>query len=272
MISQQQWKPTVYSKTSDTRVMIAQEVLSAANYTFHGNESVLDIGCGTGSITAAIAKIVSKGSALGIDSSKNMVNDANLKYQDSNLQFITKDATNIPTISKKFDLVTSFACLHWVPDQIAVLKGIEHALNSNGQAILMLYPKCEILWEALDSIINIAPWTQHFDSFNDPYCFFNCNDYKEFIKQTSLRLISIKYLEINIPNSTKEKYKNLITSWLPHLQVIPEKLHDQFMNELLDQISQLFPKYNIKNFLNWPYPRIDIHLCKGSNIHSPVNC
>ena len=66
-----QWDAREYRASSSNQKRWALELL--AQLELKGAERVLDIGCGDGEITAAIAARVPRGSALGIDSSPDMV-------------------------------------------------------------------------------------------------------------------------------------------------------------------------------------------------------
>lgn len=76
-------------------------------------------------MTAELAALVPKGCVLGIDLSESMVAFANRRFPPvhyPNLQFRWGNATRL-AYRCEFDLVVSFASLHWVRDHIAVLKG-----------------------------------------------------------------------------------------------------------------------------------------------------
>ncbi|KAL7024898.1 hypothetical protein ACKWTF_013240 [Chironomus riparius] len=90
---------------------------------FDGKEiAVLDIGSGCGKILKEI--IVDKSGlkfskVVGVDVSEEMVKFSNEKYGSDLISFQVMDAgSEIPENFKnqKFDLVTSFLCLHWIKD------------------------------------------------------------------------------------------------------------------------------------------------------------
>src|SRR3954464_14771629 len=72
-------------------------------------EKILDLGCGTGELTAKIAE--SGAQVTGIDSSASMI--ASAKQHFPNVKFAVADATSF-TLTEKFDAVFSNATLHWV--------------------------------------------------------------------------------------------------------------------------------------------------------------
>src|SRR5437868_7806773 len=70
--------------------------------------SVLDIGCGTGAITAGIATAVSPtGNVVGVDRDQSLLEIAKQDHQSiRNLRFETADALSLP-FERAFDIVTA---------------------------------------------------------------------------------------------------------------------------------------------------------------------
>lgn len=59
------------------------------------NFSVLDVGCGPGSITRDFAEIVHDGQVVGIDVSSGVIEQARVNHQAANLSFEVGDATDL---------------------------------------------------------------------------------------------------------------------------------------------------------------------------------
>ena len=128
------WNPEDYERNSSAQQKWADEVL--AKLALRGDELVLDIGCGNGKITAELAARVPRGSFVGLDLSDDMIGYAGTKYKNRpNLAFQQGDAERM-SFQREFDLVVSFACLHWVKDHAPVLAGIRRSLRPGGRVIL----------------------------------------------------------------------------------------------------------------------------------------
>jgi ubiquinone/menaquinone biosynthesis C-methylase UbiE len=89
----------------------------------------LDVACGTGQSTTAVAEICDE--VIGIDISEDMMIHAprhpKIKYQ-------TGKAENLPFDDNSFDLVSAGLALHWF-DQPVFLKEAHRVLNSDGWLI-----------------------------------------------------------------------------------------------------------------------------------------
>ena len=75
-----------------------------------GTESVLDLGCGDGTLTAQLADLVPQGEVVGIDASQGMIDAARPKERGS-LRFFLLDINNL-NLTARFDIVFSNATLH----------------------------------------------------------------------------------------------------------------------------------------------------------------
>ncbi|MDB5309038.1 MAG: Methyltransferase type 11 [Gemmataceae bacterium] len=93
-------------------------------------DNVLDLGCGTGHLTARIAAAAS--TVLGIDSSPEMIAAARTAHPG--LRFEVADARAL-AFTGEFDAVFSNAVLHWIGDADAVVRGVARALKRGGRFV-----------------------------------------------------------------------------------------------------------------------------------------
>src|SRR5437868_9493066 len=80
-------------------------------------ERILDLGCGTGHLTAKIAAVAAE--VVGFDSSSEMVCQARLAYPA--IRFEVADAREF-SLGSGFDAVFSNAVLHWVKQHEKAIK------------------------------------------------------------------------------------------------------------------------------------------------------
>ena len=97
------------------------------------DERILDLGCGTGHLSARIA--ASGADVVGVDSSAEMITQARESYPDC--EFVHADARSF-AFEEPFDAVFSNAALHWIPEQDAVLESISTALVPDGRFVAEL--------------------------------------------------------------------------------------------------------------------------------------
>jgi SAM-dependent methyltransferase len=93
-------------------------------------ERILDVGCGTGQLTAEISKQGAQ--VVGLDSAVTMIGQARQNYPG--LAFVLGDATNFH-FEEPFDAVFSNAALHWVKQAGAAAESIARALKPGGRFV-----------------------------------------------------------------------------------------------------------------------------------------
>lgn len=96
---------------------------------------VLDVGCGTGRLTAQLAD--AGASVVGVDRAAGML--AAARTSSSSCAFVRGDATRLP-VKQVFDAAFSNAALHWIQsaDQAPLLKSVHDALVPGGRFVAEL--------------------------------------------------------------------------------------------------------------------------------------
>ncbi len=94
-------------------------------------ERILDIGCGTGQLTAEIAR--SGATVTGVDSSTGMIAQARRNYPE--LRFELADVCSL-SYDGEFDAVFSNAALHWVKRADDAAGAMSRALKAGGRLVV----------------------------------------------------------------------------------------------------------------------------------------
>jgi len=129
-----EWNPDDYDGSHDFVFEYGADVLDLLDPA--PGERVLDLGCGTGHLTADIASAVEPdGHVVGVDRSAEMVEQAREAYPDGH--FVRADAREF-VASEPFDAVFSNAALHWIPEQDAVTERVADLLRPGGRYVAEL--------------------------------------------------------------------------------------------------------------------------------------
>ena len=136
-----EWNAPGYEKISALQQAMAAEVLATLALT--DAKRVVDLGCGNGKITAAIASRLPDATVLGVDASREMIAYASEHFGAGafpNLNFAVADICKL-AFEAAFDTVLSFNALHWIPAQGAALATIDRMMSEGGSAHLRLVPR-----------------------------------------------------------------------------------------------------------------------------------
>ncbi|HLH00463.1 MAG TPA: methyltransferase domain-containing protein [Bryobacteraceae bacterium] len=153
------WDPQRYQKKHSFVWQYGESLLELLQP--RAGERILDIGCGTGQLTAEIAR--SGATVIGLDNSPEMLAEARKNFPE--VTFEPADAVSFQ-FAEPFDAIFSNAALHWVKDHAAVAACAARALRQGGRFVCEFGGKGCIasVIEALGAVLGPragqqCPWT-----------------------------------------------------------------------------------------------------------------
>lgn len=112
---------------------VEQPAIKFAISTLQG-KLVLDIGCGTGNFARyCIENGATK--VVGVDISKNMIEEANRKNKHEKIDYICMSIEDLEFQHQKFDIIISSLAVHYIEDYSMLIEKISRLLNKNGEFI-----------------------------------------------------------------------------------------------------------------------------------------
>ncbi len=150
-------------------------------------ERILDLGCGTGHLTAQIATRGAE--VVGLDGSVSMVAQARQNYPK--LRFVLNDARSFQ-FDQPFDGVFSNAALHWIPDPESVIASVAGALKPGGRFVLEMGAKGNIasIVAALTSVLEEAGYPAR-----NPWYFPSAGEYALLLERHGFEVQSLWTME-----------------------------------------------------------------------------
>lgn len=150
--------------------------------TLQGTERILDLGCGDGTLTVQLSKLVPNGEVVGIDASRGMIEAAEPK-QRGNLRFLLMDINDLQ-IAQKFDVVFSNATLHWVRDHRRLLSNVQHVLYSRGIVRFNFAGdgNCSHFFKVIRESMILPRFARYFENFTWPWYMPTVDDYTTLVK------------------------------------------------------------------------------------------
>lgn len=238
------WDPADYEKSSSAQYDWAMKLITRLKVA--EDERILDIGCGDGRITAQLAALVPKGEVVGIDLSQEMVDFATRRFPRKdypNLSLSLGDASGLG-FQEEFDLVVSFACLHWVKDHLPVLEGIRRSLRREGRILLQFGGRgnASAILDITEELTKSKKWSGHFRGFQFPYHFYGPEEYRVWLAQAGLRSIRAELVQKDMVHQGKAGLEGIIrVTWLPFLERLPEGCRQEFVEEVARRYLERFP-------------------------------
>jgi ubiquinone/menaquinone biosynthesis C-methylase UbiE len=121
-------------------------------------DRILDVGCGTGSLTGVLAEFAGVKSIVGIDLAEVYLQSARERIRDLRVSFKTGDATNLPFADKSFDRALSMLVLQFVPDAKTAVSEMRRVVRPGGTVAAAVWdalggmPALRLFWDAATTL------------------------------------------------------------------------------------------------------------------------
>lgn len=144
------------------------------------DERILDLGCGTGQLTAKIAESGAK--VVGLDRSPEMVGQARKNYP--NLEFRLADAASF-SYPGEFDAAFSNAALHWIREPENVLRSLASSLRPGGRFVAEFGGKRNVaqLLAAAETVLNRRGY-----NYENSWYFPSIGEYAALLEQNGFEV------------------------------------------------------------------------------------
>jgi malonyl-CoA O-methyltransferase len=144
-----------YDSAADLQRHVAAQLQTRLPANIDG--MLLDIGCGTGAVTAQLAQ---KAPVVALDFAGGMVSHGRRHNSDPAIQWLCGDAENLPLASASVAAVFSSLAIQWCENLGATFSEIARVLDSNGRAtIATLGPhtlfELRAAWAAVDAHVHV---------------------------------------------------------------------------------------------------------------------
>lgn len=122
------WNAAQYLKFEQVRTQPSRDLVARIPTT---PRTVLDVGCGPGNSTAAIAARFPEAQITGMDASPDMLEKARKAHPT--FTFVEKSLSpDCRELEETYDLIFSNACLQWVPDHETLIPALWKHVNPGG--------------------------------------------------------------------------------------------------------------------------------------------
>lgn len=134
-MSQDAWNPNQYEKFKEERSQPFFDLMNMLEAP-ESRVEVIDLGCGTGELTAELHHFLRADHTVGLDSSDQMLERA-YHFKEDNLKFVKGDIqTWKPT--QEYDVIFSNAAIQWCSDHPALFANLKNALRTRGQLAVQM--------------------------------------------------------------------------------------------------------------------------------------
>jgi trans-aconitate 2-methyltransferase len=237
------WDASRYHRVAQPHAAWGASVLD--RLALHGDEVVLDAGCGSGRVTAQLLERLPNGQVIAVDNSPAMLDEARntlSRYADR-LIFLQADLLEIDQqpLPHPVDVVFSMAVFHWIADHPRLFTALRTVVKPGGRLIAQCGGGNNLqgFMHATDEVVVRPPFAQYLHG-KELWRFYYAPE------QTRANLLDagFSHAEAWLEPSPQtfasgealgDFSRAVVLS--SHVSALPEALRDGFVSQVVDQIA-----------------------------------
>ena len=237
-----EWNAPTYHRVSAPQFSWGQAVLD--RLALAGDETVLDVGCGTGRLTALLLDRLPRGRAIGIDLSTSMLATARRELpagSGDRVAFVHADAAALP-IAGAADAIFSTATFHWVLDHPRLFGSLWRALAPGGRLVAQCGggPNLERQHRRAATLMHAPAYASYFQAWVEPWEFADAETTRERLAAAGFRDIATRVTAAPVVQPDRAAFVEFVTHVIfrPHLARLPDdRVKAAFVDALASQAA-----------------------------------
>lgn len=264
--SKQSWDGKLFHKSTRCSLPLAIAVLDT--YPLRNYSSILDIGCGSGALTAYIAKkTIGTSFVAGFDPSDSMIKFAQGYYQKPSNLYFRQNA--LPEITEHWDFIFCCNMFHLLPaeKQTWTLKRLALCARKNVTVPLLLIMAAktkepQAITKAYIATCAMERWeklrTIKLDDYYQPH---DAQSFAAMAQDTPWTITKTEMQDEYIKFKTVKDLKRFIASWMGGFEFAAQMSKDEqkkFITDLVENYKKEVPQAADES-IEWCLPRLIVH-------------
>jgi len=244
------WDPAQYLKFQAERFAPFADLLQLVRV--RPGLRVVDLGCGTGELTARLAEALPGSDVLGLDSAPRMLERAR-KHERPGLRFEQGD---LRELQGEWDLIFSHAAIQWADDHESLLPALWSRLAPGGQLAVQIPANHDHFTHVtIAALAREAPFAAALGGWTRESPVLPVERYAEILHACGAEEITavLKVYPHLLADADALLEWTKGTTMVPYLERLPAGLHDGFLRRYRDRLRARFPErpvfYGFKRIL-----------------------
>jgi trans-aconitate 2-methyltransferase len=233
------WDAEVYDRIGRPMRMWAQQVIDDLG--LRGDETVLDAGCGSGSVTLDLRERLPDGKIYAVDASAEMIASLSRQLAErgiSNVVPLQASLTDF-TLPEPVDVVFSNAVFHWIPDDDALFGCLYRATKAGGRMRAQCggYGNNAHVLEAVAAVREQERFGRHLGDFQDSKKYRTPEEATVALERAGWRNVRALLFDAPIPFDDHVEAALYIRTILlrDHVARLPEDLRDAYTRAVVEE-------------------------------------
>ncbi len=229
------WNAESYQRISAPMEAMGREVLDRLE--LRGDERVLDAGCGTGRVTAALVERLPRGEVVAVDGSPAMVAEARERLGPG-VEVFAADLLELD-LDAPVDAILSTATFHWIPDHDRLFERLFAALRPGGRLVAQCGGAGNVatVQAAIDAVAEpaLAGWA-------GPWTFASPEETTARLERSGFADARAWLQQVRVePDDPREYMATIMLG--SHVERLPEERRDAFVDAVLAAMPEPAVEY-----------------------------
>jgi trans-aconitate 2-methyltransferase len=220
---------------------------------------VLDLGCGTGRLTAELARAPGI-LVTGLDRSASMLAEA-AAASLPHVMLVRGDGAALPFLPSSFDLVFSTATFHWIADHDRLFAEVHAILKPHGRLVAQCGggPNLARLIGRAHALMESTAFAERFRGWSDPWQFATVDDTRARLARAGFESIEVSLEPAPTQMADADAFRDFISCVCVrhHVDRLPPGERPAFVAALTDLAAGDSPPFTLD------YWRLNLSATKG---------
>jgi trans-aconitate 2-methyltransferase len=229
------WNAASYHRVSSPHQDWGSEVVGRLE--LRGDETVLDLGCGTGRVTALLLERLPRGRAIAVDAAPAMVERAREELSER-ATVVLSDLLELE-LDEPVDAAISTATFHWIADHDALFARVAATLEPGGQFVAQCGGAGNVasVVEVLDRVGAQDPFAPFFAGWPGPWNFAGPDETAARLRRAGFEVHDC-WLQDSpvVPDHPREFLETVILG--SHLERLPEHLRGAYVDRVAGELAE----------------------------------
>lgn len=234
-----EWDARAYNRLNNPMQTWGEAIVASLD--LHGDETALDLGCGSGRLTEFLLRRLPRGRVIAIDRSANMLEAAREHLEPefgSRVTYLQSSLENI-NFDQVAELAFSNAAFHWIPDHPKLFAAIFRALKPGGWLVAQCGagPNIARVRERVGRIMAEPAFQPYFGDWPGPWEFAYPDTAAERLRHAGFVDIETSMFEAPVQLSSRQETRDYFEKVIlgTHLERIPDA---GLRDDLLDRMTE----------------------------------
>lgn len=231
-----EWNAQAYDRLANPMQSWGEAVLADLN--LRGDETALDLGCGSGKLTELLLERLPRGHVIAIDRSANMLAQARERLDrrfGGRVEYRQRALEDLD-LESAAELAFSNAALHWVRDHPRLFRSIYRALRPGGRLVAQCGggPNIARLRERAGRLMASPAYAPSFGDWPGPWEFADAETTRQRLEAAGFVDVSTGLVERPVVLSRADEYRDYLEHVIfgTHLERLPAPLRPAFLDAL----------------------------------------